>query len=68
MSDHRVLEPVEARIMIVAAMLLLTVGGLVALFPKLLTYPMAAVAIWIAGALLDPPRTPRIHLHGQTER
>ena len=52
MSDHRVLEPVEARITIVAAMLLLTVGGLAALFPKLLAYPMAAVAMWIAGALL----------------
>jgi cardiolipin synthase A/B len=52
MSDHRVLEPVEARIMIVAAMLLLAVGGLVALFPRLLAYSMAAVAMWIAGALL----------------
>jgi cardiolipin synthase A/B len=52
MSDHRVLEPVEARIMIVAAILLLTFGGLVALFPRLLAYPMAAVAMWVAGALL----------------
>jgi cardiolipin synthase len=52
MSDHRVLEPVEARIMIAAAMLLLGVGGLGALFPRLLAYPLAAVAMWIAGALL----------------
>jgi hypothetical protein len=47
-----VLEPVEARIMIVVAVLILAVGSLVALFPRLLAYPVAAVATWIAGALL----------------
>ena len=52
MSDHRVLEPVEARTMIVVAVLILAVGSLVALFPRLLAYPVAAVATWIAGALL----------------
>jgi cardiolipin synthase len=51
-ADRRVLEPVEARIMIAAAVLLLVVGALVALFPRLAAYPMAAVAAWIAGALL----------------
>ena len=51
-SDHRVLEPVEARIMIVSALLLLTVGALVAFFPRLVAYPMAAATIWIGGALL----------------
>ena len=52
MSDHRVLEPVEARIMIVVAVLILAVTSLVAFFPTLLAYPLAAVATWIAGALL----------------
>lgn len=40
-SDHRELEPVEARIMLV-----------VALVPRLLAYPVAAVALWLGGALL----------------
>jgi cardiolipin synthase len=47
-----VLEPVEARIMIVAAVILLAVGVVVAFFPKLLAYPMAAGAIWVGVALL----------------
>ncbi len=51
MSNHRVLEPVEARIMLVAAVLLLTVGVGVALFPRLLAYPMAAIALWLSAAL-----------------
>jgi hypothetical protein len=38
--------------MIVVAVLILAVGSLVALFPRLLAYPVAAVATWIAGALL----------------
>jgi cardiolipin synthase A/B len=52
MSDHRVLEPVEARIMIVAALVLLVVGVAVALFPRVLAYPTAAIALWVSGALL----------------
>ncbi|MGH7266793.1 MAG: phospholipase D-like domain-containing protein, partial [Candidatus Rokuibacteriota bacterium] len=51
-TNHRELEPVEARIMIATAMLLLTVSVLVALAPRLLAYPTAAVATWVAGALL----------------
>ena len=51
-SNHRVLEPIEARIMIVAAILLLVAGGLSALFPRLVAYPLAALALWLSGALL----------------
>jgi cardiolipin synthase len=51
-TNRRVLEPVEARIMIVAAVILLAVGVVVAFFPKLLAYPMAAGAIWVGVALL----------------
>jgi cardiolipin synthase len=52
MSDRRALEPVEARIMIVAALALLTVGAVVAFFPRLFAYPMAAGTIWVGAALL----------------
>jgi cardiolipin synthase len=51
-ANRRVLEPVEARIMIVAALVLLAVGVVVAFFPRLLAYPIAAGAIWIGAALL----------------
>lgn len=50
--DHRELEPVEARIMLVVALALLAVGVLVALVPRLLAYSVAAVALWVGGALL----------------
>jgi cardiolipin synthase len=51
-SDHRELEPVETRIMLVVGLVLLTVGVLVALVPRLLAYPVAVVALWVGGALL----------------
>jgi len=51
-SDHRVLEPVEGRIMIVAALALLTLAALLALFPRLFAYPLAALTVWLALALL----------------
>lgn len=38
--------------MTVAALVLLTVGVVVALFPRLLAYPIAAGAIWVGAALL----------------
>jgi len=50
-TNHRHLEPVENRIMLVAAIVLAIVGGLVTVFPRLIAYPIAAVAIWFAGAL-----------------
>jgi cardiolipin synthase A/B len=51
-TNRRVLGPVEARIMIVAALVLLAVGVVVALFPMVLAYPIAAGAIWVGVALL----------------
>lgn len=51
-ADRRVLELVEARIMVTVAIALLFAGALVVLFPRLAAYPIAAVVTWIAGALL----------------
>ena len=50
-TNQRKLEPVETRIMLAAAIVLVIVGVLVAVFPRLVAYPIAAVATWIAGAL-----------------
>jgi cardiolipin synthase len=50
-TKQRKLEPVETRIMLAVAIVLVIVGTLIAVFPRLATYPMAAIAIWFAGAL-----------------
>lgn len=51
-TNRRVLEPVEARLMITAAGLLLLLAVLVGFFPKVLAYPVVAIFIWTALALL----------------
>jgi cardiolipin synthase len=51
-SDRRELGPVEARIMVVAAMLLFGLGVVAILFPRVLAYPVAVISLWIAAALL----------------
>jgi cardiolipin synthase A/B len=50
-TNKRTLEPVESRIMLTVAIILVIVGVLVAVFPRLIAYPIAVVAIWFAGAL-----------------
>ena len=50
-TNRRRLEPVETRIMLAVAIILVIVGVLIALFPRLIAYPIAAIAIWIAAAL-----------------
>lgn len=51
-TNRRVLEPVESRIMITVGVLLLALAILFAFFPRLLVYPVIAVFIWVAFALL----------------
>ena len=51
-TRQRVLEPVEARIMLTAGALLVPLAILFTLFPRLLVYPLVAVLFWIAGALI----------------
>ena len=50
-TNRRTLEPVECRIMLVGAVVLLIIGVLVAVFPKVAAYPIAAAALWLAGSL-----------------
>jgi cardiolipin synthase len=51
-TRQRVLEPVEARILITAGVLLLALAALFAFFPRLLVYPLVAVMVWIGLSLL----------------
>ncbi len=50
--DRRVLGPVELRLAAVAGCALLALAVLVALFPRVLAYPLAAFAAWSGLALL----------------
>jgi cardiolipin synthase len=51
-TARRVLGPVEARIMTAAGCSLLACAVLFAWFPRLLAYPLALIAAWIAATLL----------------
>lgn len=51
-TNRRVLEPVEARLMLLAGLLLLGLATLAWFFPRLLTYPLIVLMVWISLALL----------------
>ena len=51
-TNRRVLEPVEARIMLIVGVVLLALAILFAFFQRLLVYPLVAVFVWVAVALL----------------
>jgi cardiolipin synthase len=64
-TNRRVLEPVEAQLMLVAGLLLLGVALVAWMFPHVVTYPFVVVLIWISLALFyrayrlrNRPRTP----------
>ena len=51
-TRQRVLEPVEARILLTVGVLLLALAALFAFFPRLLVYPLVAIMVWIGLSLL----------------
>jgi cardiolipin synthase A/B len=51
-THRRVIEPVEARITVAVGVLLLALAILFALVPRLIAYPLVALAVWIGSALL----------------
>jgi cardiolipin synthase len=51
-ADRRVLEPVDARALAVAGVLLSLLAVLFALFPRLIAFPSALVFAWLALVLL----------------
>jgi cardiolipin synthase len=51
-TDHRVLGPAEARVLVMAALALLTVAGLGLVWPWLLAVPFGVMAGWLGITLL----------------
>ncbi|MBP1749189.1 MAG: cardiolipin synthetase, partial [Deltaproteobacteria bacterium] len=51
-TDRRVLEPVEARAMMIAGVFFLVLGAFFALFPRGLAYALLVVLVWLGIALL----------------
>ncbi|HEY5885633.1 MAG TPA: phospholipase D-like domain-containing protein [Pyrinomonadaceae bacterium] len=51
-TNRRVLEPVEARLMLLAGTLLLVLAVLFWFFPRALVYPLGILMVWIALSLL----------------
>lgn len=52
LSQHRALGPAEAKVMAVAGSLLLLLALFAAILPEFIAYPLAAIALWVGGALL----------------
>jgi cardiolipin synthase len=52
MTNHRVLGPAEARVLVMAALFLLTVAGLGLVWPWLLAVPFGVLAGWLGITLL----------------
>ncbi len=51
-TDKRILEPVESRIMIFSGLFLLLLAALFMVFPFLLAYPLILVILWISVILI----------------
>jgi hypothetical protein len=60
-----VLEPVEARIMVTAAFLMLGLAVLFWFFPRSLTYPLIVILAWISFALLY--KAYRLEIRGEEQ-
>jgi cardiolipin synthase len=52
LTQRRVLGPVEARLLTAAGLMLCALSALVAIFPRALAYPVSALGVWGALALL----------------
>jgi cardiolipin synthase len=51
-SNRRTMEPVEARLMVTAGVILLLLAALLGFFPRALAYPAVIFFVWIGLALL----------------
>jgi cardiolipin synthase A/B len=52
LTNRRVLQPVESRIMLIAAVVLFIFAILFAIFPRLLAYPLVVLCLWVSLAFL----------------
>jgi cardiolipin synthase len=64
-TNRRVLEPVEGSIMVTTAFVLLGLSILFWFFPRVLTYPVILILLWIAFALFF--RASRLEAQGREE-
>jgi cardiolipin synthase A/B len=51
-TDHRVLQPADARIIATIGLVLLLLAGVILIWPRVVAIPAAVLLLWIAGALL----------------
>jgi cardiolipin synthase len=61
-TNHRILGPAEAKVMVVASTVLLALAVVAVLWPRVVTIPLAVLGVWIAAALLI--RSYRLHRDG----
>jgi cardiolipin synthase len=52
-TNHRVLEPADARILAATGAALLAIAGAAILWPRVLAIPIAVLFVWLGGALLS---------------
>jgi len=52
LTNRRVLQPLEAKFVVIAGLALLLAGALCAYFPKVAAYPFVAIAAWLGCAAL----------------
>ena len=51
-TNRRVLQPVEARVILIAGLLLFAIAALIYFFPRAAGYPLTAIFCWIGMALV----------------
>jgi cardiolipin synthase A/B len=64
-TNRRILEPVESHIAMIAGAALLLFAALAVIFPRGLVYPLAAIVVWLALALLY--RGLMLHTHHDSD-
>ncbi|OPX98424.1 MAG: putative cardiolipin synthase YwiE [Syntrophorhabdus sp. PtaB.Bin047] len=65
-TDRRVLEPVEARLMIVAGIIFAVLAVILGFFPRALAYPLMVICAWLAVGLIY--RSWRLYREGRRKR
>ncbi len=65
-TNRRVLDPVEARLMIGVGVLFLVLAAILAFFPRVLAYPLFIIFAWLGGALLF--RSCKLHRKAKRKR
>jgi hypothetical protein len=51
-TDHRVLQPADARVLLTMGIVLMAIAGVVLRWPRLLAIPAAILLAWVGGALV----------------